>query len=425
MSTIFDKPRRLGVAASRTATAPAVVPIDESVIKHLSPVYWNWRSAFDADPEASPLQHPDVVLAELAGGRVLSRLKPALVCDEPEFGQQQFGILLPKVIRTSQVGGVGLDWKLQGLRLAGSRILGEGASLDQQKRILQTAARYAAKSNADFLLIEDLDESTSLFAAVQDQAAHGCLLFEAKESQSRHFIDFPATEAEYWDTFSSHCRKLFRRALKKCNHARLERVTTIQQIPDFLQAAHEISRQSWQSQQFGLRIRNDETELRQMTSLAMNGMLRCYLYWIDDKPAAFAVGYQHAGCFRYEETGFCPELRQFSPGRTMLLQILEDLLHHDAPRCFDFGFGDAEYKRQFTNRQSRSSTVWLVPPTLRARVSLSHLNVCRTLRSAVYTRIKQSGLGVEARQWIRSAVSPQIAAPTMVLKNNGDEPLFT
>jgi CelD/BcsL family acetyltransferase involved in cellulose biosynthesis len=163
-----------------------------------------------------------------------------------------------------------------------------------------------------------------------------------------------------------------------------------------------------------MRVRNDEAELRQLTSLAINGLLRSYVYWIGDKPAAFAVGNQHGGCFRYEETGFNPEFRHYSPGRTMLLEILSDLQKHDPVRVFDFGFGDAEYKQQFTNRESRSGTVWLVPPGLRARLMLSHLNVCRQFRSAVYTQIKRSGLGTMVRQWIRS---PRAAGTAVIMSN--------
>ncbi len=408
MSRLLDDRQCHSATAFSKAEAPVVVPVDAGVIGHQSRTYWDWRSAFNRDPYATPFQHPDVVLAELATTHMRSRLKAVVVRDDSDRNQSAFGILLPKTIRSSQVGGVGPEWTLHGLRLVGGRILGDNRSQEQQQRILQSAAKHAAESNVDFLLIEDLDESTLLHRAVYNQTTNGCLLFVTHDFQPRHYVDLPASETDYLASFSSHCRKLFRRALKKCANSRLERITSLDQIPYFLQTAHEISRQSWQSHQLGIRIRNDEAELQQLTTLAMHGMLRSYLFWIDGKPAAFAVGNQNAGCFRYEETGFCSAFRHFSPGRTMLQQIIVDLIRHDSAQSFDFGFGDAEYKQQFANRESRSGTVWLVPPSMRARIALSHLNVCRMLRSAVYTRIKQSGFGIRARQWIRShcATSP-------------------
>jgi hypothetical protein len=421
MSAVIETPSRIEPISVPMISRPVVLSIDEAVIKHRSQTYWKWLRTFEQDPAAVPLQHPDCVVAELVAARAKSRLKPAIICEQESRDQNHMGILIPKLIRSSQVGSVGPEWTLQGLRLASSHILGRFPSLEQQKRILKCAAEYATESNADFLLIEDLDASTALFHAAQDLDAHGCLLFQTKVFQKRHFINFPATENEYWSTFSSHCRKLFRRALKKSANAQLERITEIHQIPDFLHAAHEISKQSWQSQQLGLRIRNDEMELRQMTALAMHGMLRCYLYRIDGQPAAFGVGNQSAGCFFYEETGFKPEFRHFSPGRTMLLQILTDLFTYNPPRSFDFGFGDADYKQQFSNRQSTSGTVWLVPPTLRARVSLSHLNVCRKLRSAVFTQIRQSSLGIKARQWFRSLGTSSVTKTVAAEERDSDE----
>lgn len=402
MSELFDKQHRPGPAAPQTVNGPVVIPIDEAVSGHLSQAYWNWRGAFDHDSHASPLQHPDFVLAELATARVRSRLNSVLIQETSNRDQSTVGILVPKTIRTSQAGGVGPGWTLQGLRLAGGRFLGEVTSPEQQRRMLQSATRHAAETDADFLLIEDLEETTSLFHAVQDQSVHGCQLFATHDFQPRRHIDFPATEAEYWSTFSSRSLSKFRRNLKKFGRTRLERVSEIDQLPDFLRAAHEISRQSWQSRQFGLRIRNDDAELRQLSALAQHGLLRSYLWWVEDKPVAFAVCNQHGGCFRYEEIAYCAEFGQFSPGRTMLQQIVEDLLRHDSPQCLDFGGGDAEYKQQFANRESRSGTVWLVPPTWRARCSLSYLKVCRRLRTGVRTLIKRSGLDTKARQWIRS-----------------------
>ncbi len=410
MSELFDKQRNQNSVASAVGTGPAILPIDEAVSGHLSPLYWDWRAAFDHDSEASPLQHPDFVLAELATGRVTSNLNAVLVREFSCRQQSTFGVLVPKTIRTSQVGGVGPGWLLHGLRLAGGRFFGENTSPEQQVRLLKAAASHASQTGAAFLLIEDLDESSLLYRAVQDHAAHGCQRFATHDFQPRRYVDFPATEAEYWGTFSSRSLSKFRRNLKKFGTTRLERVTAIEQIPEFLKAAHEISQQSWQSRQFGLRIHNDDAELRQLSALAEHGLLRSYLWWIGDKPAAFAVCNQHRGCFRYEEIAFCAEFGQFSPGRTMLQQIVEDLLRHDPPQCLDFGGGDAEYKQQFANRESRSGTIWLVPPTWRARWSLSYLKVCRRVRTAARTLIKQTGLATRARQWIRSPGVPSHGA---------------
>ena len=380
---------------------PRVVPIDEALRQHMSQAYWDWQSQFDRDPQASPLQHANYVLAELDAARSASKLEPVLLRAGTNSECGALGILVPKDIRTGQVGGVGPGWTLHGLRLVGGRFLTDHESYASQASLLAAATRHCQTVGADFLLIEDLDERSPLFGAVRNEAAHGCRLFATHEIQPRWRIRFPATADEYWQAFSSRSLSKFRRSLKKFGNVRLERVTSLEQLPDFLRAAHEVSKLSWQTRQFGLRIRNDEAELRQMSILAQHGLLRSYLWWIEDRPAAFAVCNQHRGCFRYEEIAYCQEFAQFSPGRVMLQQIVEDLLRHDPPQTFDFGGGDAEYKRQFANRESRSGTVWLIPPTWRAGLTLTYLKSCRRLRVAARSVVNTCGLATKARQWIR------------------------
>ena len=401
MSEQFDHRLSSNAQSVLRCSLPRVVPIDEAVRQHLSQAYWDWQRLFDCDPHPSPLQHVDYVLAELDGARTSSKLEPVLLRAGSDSECNALGILVPKAIRSGQVGGIGPDWMLHGLRLAGGRFLAEHESYESQSVLLAAATRHCQSVGADFLLIEDLDEYSPLFGALSSEAVHGCRVFATHEVQPRWRIHFPPTADEYWQSFSSRSFSKFRRSLKKFGNVRLERITNLEQVPDFLRAAHEISQQSWQSRQFGLRIRNDEAELRQMSILAQHGFLRSYLWWIEDRPAAFAICNQHRGCFRYEEIAYCHEFAQFSPGRVMLQQIVEDLLRHDPPQTFDFGGGDAEYKRQFANRESRSGTVWLVPPTWRAGLTLAYLKGCRRLRAAARSVVNTCGLATKARQWIR------------------------
>ena len=407
---ITDSPVSSAIIGKRHASA---IAIDRS---HSYP---EWRSVFDLDPDASPFQHPDYVFAELDRGVPCEKLSPVLL----QLGTGEectgVGVLLPKTVRTGQVGGIGPGWNMLGLRLSGGSFLTIDESMDSQSALLSIAVRHCMSVGADFLLIEDLDEQSSLYRVVQHERTHDYRLFAARDIQPRWRIELPAIEEDYWKTFSSRTRRAFRTRLKKFGQTRLERVTEVEQIPEFLNAAYEISKQSWQSRQFGLRIRNDEFELQQLSVLARHGFLRSYLWRVEEKPVAFALCHQHGGDFRYEEIAFCAEFSPLSPGETMLQQIVEDLYRHKPPKCFDFGGGDAEYKRRFGNRESRSQTVWLVPPTWRARSSLAYLNGCRGLRSIARRIVKTCGLATKARQWLRyggrsdhaKAVAPEASNP--------------
>lgn len=403
-TTMFDSsPHHLPSEADSLPriAVPRLIPIDESVRQHVSQAYWDWVSLFDRDSQSNPLQHPDFVLEELNELRRSSKLEPMLVRAGTDRECTALGVLVPKVVRSKHVGSLGPGWNLHGYRLAAGRFLSENDSFEVQSSLLAAAARHCHDAGANFLLIEDLDERSTLHAAFSSESVHGCRPFASLEVQPRWRINFPATADEYWKTFSSRSLSKFRRSLKKFGTTRLERITSIEQLPDFLRAAHEISKVSWQSRQFGLRIMNDEVELRQMSILAQHGFLRSYLWWIEGRPAGFAICTQHRGCFRYEEIAHSQEFAQFSPGRVMLQQIVEDLYRDNPPCTFDFGGGDAEYKRQFANSESRSGSVWLVPRTWRAGLSLSYLKACRRVRRAARTVIRACGLATAARQWIR------------------------
>lgn len=372
-----------------------VIPIDEW--KSFS----DWYSLFDRDPGANPLQYPDYVLGELVGRDRADAIQPALVRLGTETEADGIGILIPKSVRTGQVGGVGPGWTIRGFRLAGGTFLTTRDSLEDQLSLLSATVRHCVRVGADFLLIEDLLEESTLYQAVRKESAQGFHLFPAREIQPRWRIEFPAREEDYWTTFSGRTRRAFRTRLKKFGQTRLERITDIIQIPHFLAAANEISKQSWQSRQFGLRIRNDESELRCLSILARQGFLRSYMWHVEDQPVAFAICHQHAGCFRYEEIAYNASFSALSPGETMLQQIVEDLYRNDPPRIFDFGGGDAEYKRRFGNLESRSQSLWLVPSTWRGSTTLAYLNGCRRLRSCARGAIRTCGLATKARQWLR------------------------
>jgi CelD/BcsL family acetyltransferase involved in cellulose biosynthesis len=107
------------------------------------------------------------------------------------------------------------------------------------------------------------------------------------------------------------------------------------------------------------------------------------------------------GVYDYEEVGYDRHFAHTSPGQVMVLKMIEDLYQSDTPRLFDFGGGDAEYKRQFANCQSESGNVWLLHPGVRSFAIRCYFDchrlLCRTLR----TVCQKAGVMNHLRQLIR------------------------
>lgn len=366
---------------------------------HVAQVYWDWLRLYADDRTACPLQHPDVVLTDLAHLRS-SSLTPLLISAGDTNATPAITALIPKTVSSRRLGAFPVGRQLQGWRLAGNGILSDGTS-SSQETVLAQVLREVVTAGAGFLLIEDLDDDAPLFAALERVLPRGWTRFHHAGLQPRRRIELPATPEAYWQKFSSKTRQTFRRKLKKFGETKLECLRDVADVPRFLEVAHRISLQTWQTRQFGLRIRNDAAELAQFTKLAELGLLRCYLWSVEGQPVAFTVGNQDHGCFHYEEVGYLAEYARHSPGQMMLIQMIDDLILHDPAQWFDFGGGDADYKELFANHTSRSGTVWLLPPTWSGRLTATHLQLCQWGRKTVRGAIERGGLTTRFRQWVR------------------------
>ena len=395
------------ITARDTSAAPIELSfhvVEEADRQHLSQTYWRWCELFDRDSASRLPQHPDLLFAESSSEVVL--------CMATRAGQViALGILAAKSIGLRQAGGFGFKTRLHGFRLVGNRVLGTADEL-LTKQVLAACATYAREQRAMFLLIEDLERHDVLFMAAESLEQDGFRRFSPTGIQERLKIEFPPNPLDYWTKFSSKTRNTFKRKQKKIGTTRLVRISQPDQIPEFLEAAHTISQRTWQSEKLGLRIHNNEHELRFFTFLATHQSLRSYLLFVDEKPAAFLIGTQHNGLFSYEEVGYDREFSDRSPGQVLLLQVLDDLLSDQPPRVFDFGGGSADYKQLFATTTSASGTLWLVPPGVRPQLCLAYLRACRFVDRTARAVVKKLGATTLLRQLIRGKLAKSAVAAT-------------
>lgn len=375
--------------------------IDAALHDRLARRYWDWRLLYETDECANPWQHPDVVLSQIQHIQS-TKINPVLLVAIHNGSLVGLGALVPKTVKSGRLGSIAISNIWMGLRLAGNGWLLRNTDHTVETALTREALRYVRDSGARFLLIEDLEVKTSLEEKV-DELGAGWLKYHHAGIQPRWRIELPPTRDAYWQRFSSKTLSTMRRKLKKFGNTRLERITDIDQISHFLQVAHTISLQTWQTRRFGLRIRNDAAECHLYTQLAQLGLLRSYLWFSDNRPVAFLIGLQDKGRFLYEEVGYATPFARFSPGQMLLIQVLDDLFLYNRPQWFDFGGGDADYKQFFSNHQSLSGTVWMFPPTFENRLRVTYLEACLQARRWARRALSAGGWTRHARQWIRYA----------------------
>jgi hypothetical protein len=188
------------VASASTVTC-RVVPVEADLHEHVSRRYWDWRALYARAAQAVPMQHPDYVLGE-ARHAPTRRLQPILIVAERHGECVGVAPLIPKVCATNRIGGMGLNRRVTGLRLAGNGFL----TIDDDAAIITALTRAALEqvttSRAAFLLIEDLDEQTPLARAVTAETPTNWMPFRHAGIQPRRRIQFPETATEYWKHFS-------------------------------------------------------------------------------------------------------------------------------------------------------------------------------------------------------------------------------
>ena len=120
---------------------------------------------------------------------------------------------------------------------------------------------------------------------------------------------------------------------------------------------------------------NDDGTRRAMGFAANQGRLRSYiLVHCVGTPSAFWNGCLFGKTFCAWTTAYDPDYADFRPGLYLLQRLVADLCEKEDAIELDFGFGDAQYKRDWCDQTRREASLFLFAPTLRG----ASLNLFRT-----------------------------------------------
>lgn len=184
-----------------------------------------------------------------------------------------------------------------------------------------------------------------------------------------HLMVLPATVEDFWARFNRKKRYKLQRQLKRLQEAggdafSLERVTSEEEVPKFLERAAEVSSRSWQHARIGVRVLSDGSSIEKYADLARRGILRCYLLRCG-APCAFILGYQYQGVYHYVEIGYDRSFNRFSPGTMLFYFLVKDLIENSELQSINFGVGHADYKQSFGTHHLEDASVILFRKTFR------------------------------------------------------------
>jgi CelD/BcsL family acetyltransferase involved in cellulose biosynthesis len=233
---------------------------------------------------------------------------------------------------------------------------------------------------------------------------------------THRLVRMPGSFSEYLEQFSGKTRRVLaykvRRLEKACEgRLRLETVTRIDQVGDFLERAGRVSERSWQGASLGKLLEADDAHLTWCREHAGRGWLRSYLLSDGDRPIAFVHGLQAEGTYYYDHVGYDHDYAEHRPGTALLYKLLQDLFEHDRPKRVDFRYGDSEYKKLFSNHAYEEANLYLLRRSAYTAVARATHAACDVVGRAVRAGLDRLGMRERARHLLRArALGTQAAA---------------
>ncbi len=211
----------------------------------------------------------------------------------------------------------------------------------------------------------------------------------------------PRTMEEVYKSLSKKTRSNLRRSrriLERTFPGRLEHVchSAAESLHEVLESVQEVASKTYQYG-MGAGYLGTVGERRHLENLARFGWLRIHLLRVEGSPVAFEIIVEYERrCFLYA-TGYDPAFSAVSPGKVLLLMVLEDLCRRQEVDVVDFGFGDAPYKRWYCTGSVLETCPVIFAPRLKPMTVNALLTTCCGVSLAVAGALRATG----ATAWVK------------------------
>lgn len=373
-----------------------------------------WRTLFERTPGARLQHDPDWVLDEARaaadeGGELLL----AALWRSEASGEEGELVGIAPVLARPSVWSCDLGYKpLARFPVVLGALLAPRPLVRADVRGAEEAmagALGAALGACDLIAVESMPLDSPLAARLLGASPRLPFWVQRAAPDSPHrVIRMPGSFDEYLGKFKGRMRRQFayrqRRlealAREAGGELRVERVEKPEDVGRFLERAGDVSRRGWKGRRLG-KVVGEKTHAARLLAAARAGRLRSYLMSLGERPVAFAIGSQAQSVYHYEHPAYDPELAAYSPGNVLLYAMLEDLFAHRKPELFDFGRGDNEYKRLFSNDVYDEAHLFLVRRSLYTGVAMVAHGAVSSLSRVAKEALERTELRETVRHLLR------------------------
>ena len=262
---------------------------------------------------------------------------------------------------------------------------------------------YVRKAAAGrMLVLSDVATDSPLYRAVLN-ARQADFVLTKNQPDAHLFHRFGASYDEFFGQRSSKHRNQLRKKEKVFAERfgadfEFREYRAEHEVAQFLAAAKAINLKTYQYRMFGESVDDDPKSVASGRRAAAAGCFRSFVLWHGTEPICFVLGHQRSdGTFEHRQTGFDPAFRDAAPGIYANILLLQRLYAADRPRIMDFGSGDSDYKRLFSNESLTTANPVLLPR--QARFILAHLlyEATAALNNAAVACLERLGV----KDWIK------------------------
>jgi len=237
------------------------------------------------------------------------------------------------------------------------------------KKILLTLKRSLKEEKVDNIFIKFIDVSSN-FARITREFTNKFSTDWLKVENPHWFLK---TENSFEAYLSNRTRK--QRSNIRRSHKKLENELGIRNIsvllynkPDdidiILQDIESVASKTYQRAiKVGSKLDN-KTRTRTLFEL-QNDWLHCWILYHKGRPIAYVNGIVYKDHFLGVSTGYLCEYNSVNPGLYLVTECVKYFHENETVRFFDFGFGHAEYKKNYASILINESNINIYAQTLK------------------------------------------------------------
>lgn len=223
------------------------------------------------------------------------------------------------------------------------------------------------RREADLLCFQYVKTKTIVHRMAKNMLSLFCRNF-SKKVDVHWRMTVPHDINVFYEARTSNHRRNLRKKIRKLESAfpgqvRVENFRSEQELADGLPKAEEIDKHTYQHS-LGVGLANNPENRNILLTAAKRGWLRMSIFFVKDSACAFQWGLHYGNTFFLRQLGFHPAWAKWNVGTVLFLKILEDICVDLSVQNWDFAFGDADYKRNYSDQQWLEETVYVFAPRI-------------------------------------------------------------